>query len=196
MLKVEDKFLYIDLLLSTGYDYNSIYKVLETISLKSCEDIDNSIFSANNRIYRTPIIKIENYFILSHQLLIEAVSYLRYRVLKAEFTTDGGFKKNIKNRYDEFELKQLKKLLLDNNIDGGINLKVDKISAIRPYLSGKRVSKEIDFYFIYKNVLYTMEYKNQNIDNNLYEICKTYSKNIKNKSKHLRLIQVLKNNIN
>lgn len=40
-----------------------------------------------------------------------------------------------------------------------------------------------------------MEYKNQDIDNNLYEVCRSYSRNIKNKSKHLRLIEILKNNI-
>lgn len=191
---VEDKFLYTDMVLSTSYDYDSIYKVIEAMSLKSCEDVDSSIFSNDNRIFRTPIIKIDNYYILSHQLLSEAVAYLRYRVLKAN-TDKGGFKKKVKKGYDEFELKELEKLLLDNNIVGGINLEVDKISTLKPFLDSEGVSKEIDFYFIYKNVLYTMEYKNQAIDNNLYEICRSYSRNIKNKSRHLRLIEVLKNNI-
>lgn len=192
---VEDKFLYEDLLLSTGYDYDSIYKVIETISLKHCEDVDKSIFSLDNRIFRTPIIKVDNYYILSHQLLIEAVAYLRYRVLKKELTKNGKFKEKVKKNYDEFELKELRKFVLDNNLIGGINLEVEKFSFIKPYLKDKGISKEIDFYFVYKNVLYTMEFKNQDIDNNLYEVCSTYSINIKNKSKHLRLIEILKNNI-
>ncbi|AKC62877.1 Uncharacterised protein [Clostridium sporogenes] len=192
---VEDKFLYIDLVLSTGYDYDSIYKIIETISLKRCEDVDMSIFSSDNRIFRTPIIKVDNYYILSHQLLSEAVAYLRYRVLKNKFTTKGKFKEKVKENYDEFELKELRKLVLDNNLIGGINLNVEKLSFIKPYLNNKGISKEIDFYFVYKNVLYTMEYKNQDIDNNLYEVCRSYSRNIKNKSKHLRLIEILKNNI-
>ena len=192
---VEDKFLYIDLLLSTGYDYDSIYKVIDTISLKHCEDVDKSIFSFDNRIFRTPIIKVDNYYILSHQLLSEAVAYLRYRVLKNEFKIKKKFKKKVEENYDEFELKELRKLVLDNNLIGGINLKVDKFSFIKPYSNNKGISKEIDFYFVYKNVLYTMEYKNQDIDNNLYEVCRSYSTNIKNKSKHLRLIEILNNNI-
>ena len=191
---VEDKFLYIDLVLSTNYGYDSIYKVIEAISLKRCEDIDGSIFSANNRLFRTPIIKVDNYYILSHQLLSEAVAYLRYRVLKGEFTSKKEFRKKIKKDYNELELKKLEKLLLDNNLVGGINLNIDKIPTIRPYLN-KGVSNEVDFYFVYKNVLYTMEYKNQDIDNNLYDVCKSYSKNIQNKSRHLRLIEILKNNI-
>lgn len=191
---VEDKFLYIDLVLSTNYGYDSIYKVIETMSLNSCEDIDGSIFSANNRLFRTPIIKVDNYYILSHQLLSEAVAYLRYRVLKGEFTNKKGFKKKIKKDYNELELKKLEKLLLDNNLVGGINLNIDKIPTIRPYLN-KGVSNEVDFYFVYKNVLYTMEYKNQDIDNNLYDVCKSYSQNIQNKLRHLRLIEILKNNI-
>lgn len=192
---VEDKFLYIDMLLSTGYDYDAIYKVIDTISLKRCSDVDSSIFSNDNRIFRTPIIKVDNYFILSHRLLIEAVSYLRYRVLKTEFKNSDGYKEKVKKMYDEFELKELEKLLLDNNIVGGINFKIDKISTLKPYINKKGTSKEIDFYFVYKNVLYTMEYKNQDIDNNLYEVCRSYSVNIKNKSKHLKLIDILKNNI-
>lgn len=191
---IEDKLLYTDLLLSTEYGYDSIYKVIEAMSLKKCNDVDKSIFSIDNRIFRTPIIKVDNYYILSHQLLTEAVAYLRYRVLKTEFTNDGEFKEKVQKNYDEIELKELEKVLLDNHLVGGIDLKVDNISTIKPYLTGKGISKQIDFYFIYKNVLYTMEYKNQDIDSNLYEVCKSYSRNIKNKSKHLKLIEVLKNN--
>ena len=192
---IEDKLLYTDLLLSTDYDYDSIYKVIEVMSLQKCDDVDKSIFSNDNRIFRTPIIKVDNYYILSHQLLTEAVAYLRYRILKTEFTNNGKFKEKVQKNYDEIELKELEKLLLDNHLVGGIDLKVDNISAIKPYLTGKGISKQVDFYFIYKNVLYTMEYKNQDIDNNLYEVCKSYSVNIKNKSKHLKLIEILQNNI-
>ncbi|TCK98025.1 hypothetical protein EDC19_0436 [Natranaerovirga hydrolytica] len=190
---VDDKFLYTDLLKATGYSYDEIYKVVRSLSLKSCSNIDNSIFLSDNRLFRTPIIKVGEYYILSHQLLTEAVHYLSYRILKAKLTVNRDFKQNVEKNYDEVELIDLKELLFTNKIRGDINFQVNKISEIKPFLN-KGISGEIDFYFIYKNVLYTMEYKNQDIDSNLFEVCKTYSRNIKYKSKHLKLVEILRDN--
>lgn len=191
---VEDRFLYVDMIQSTGYGYDSIYNVLSSLSLKTSSNVEDSIFSNNNRLYRTPIIKLDNYYILSNDLLFESAQYLRHRVLRKEFTTNKRFEEKLIEFYDEFELKELENLIESNNITGGINLKIDKCKELQPLLV-KGISKEIDFYFVLDNVMYAMEFKNQKIDNNLYDMCKSYSKNVKNKDRHLRLIHVLRNNL-
>lgn len=58
-----------------------------------------------------------------------------------------------------------------------INLKLQSIKEVKSLFTKDGVSKEIDFYFIYNKTLYTMKYKNQDIDRNIYDIGKTYNRN-------------------
>lgn len=194
---VKDEFLYRDIQNSTGYSYNSIVKSIDSLCLKQCEKekIDDSIFSENNRIFRTPIIRINNYFVLSNYVLTEASAYLYHRVLKQEFLKTKSFKEKVKKDYDEHELKELKELIKRYNVPGDLNLNFQQSDFFKTLVAGKGISKEIDFYFIYKKVLYIVEFKNQYIDNSLVDVCKSYSKNISNIRKQLNLISILRENI-
>jgi hypothetical protein len=192
---VEDKFIYTDMVLTTGFGYDSLNSVLNTLSLNACEDVDSSIFSKDNRLFRTPIIKVDNHFILTNQLLMESSHYLRYRILKNELTKDKKFAKKIIKKYNEVDLKELQVLIDKYAITGGVNFQIDDIPEISEKINKKGISRELDFYFIHDKTLYTMEFKNQDIDSGLHEICKTYRKNIENKTKHLKLIEILKGSV-
>lgn len=192
---VEDNFLYFDINLCTGASIESIKKIIQALSLKRIEkNIEDDIFSINNRIFRTPIIKISNYFLISNYLLIEASHYFRYRILRKELSSNGDLKKKITKLYDERELSNLKMLLEKYEVFGGINLKLQSIKEVKSLFTKDGVSKEIDFYFIFNKTLYTMEYKNQDIDRNIYDISKTYNRNEGYVNKHLRMIEIIKKN--
>ncbi len=192
---VEDKLLYTDFITVTGENYDVIERLIGALSLAKCENIDNSIFSTGNRLYRTPIIKLDDCYILSNQLIIEAVHYLRYRILKKELSTSRDLNNMIKDLYDEFELQSLVELLDKHSLVGGVNFSIEKIAPLKKQVKESGISKEIDFYFVLDEVLYLAEFKNQDIDNSLFDICSSYSKNIKNKSKHLRMVELMNKNI-
>jgi hypothetical protein len=192
---IEDKLFYRDLILNGNANYDSIDKIIRVLSLKKCEEVDKSIFSTDNRLFRTPIIKIENYYLISHWLLVEVTHYLRNRILKKELSKKGSYNKMVKKLYDEYELTFLEELREKNNIHGGINLYLEEIPGLKDKFTSRGVSKEIDFYFIIEGVLYIVEFKNQNIDNSLLDVCKTYSKNMKNKSKHVLMRNLLEANM-
>lgn len=192
---VENEFLYYDICESTGASIESINKLIQAISLKKSEEhIDNDIFSTDNRIFRTPIIKIGNYFLLSHNLLVEATHYLRYRILKRELSNNDRLKNKIKRLYDEKELNGLQILIKKSGIIGDINFKFENFSELKALFKEGGITKEIDFYFIFNKTLYIMEYKNQDIDRNIYDVCKTYSKNEGYLKKHLRMVDIVKKN--
>ncbi|MBC2582290.1 hypothetical protein [Clostridium sp. DJ247] len=192
---VENKFLYHDICKSTGASIESTYRVVQAISLrKSEEHMDHNIFSTDNRIFRTPIVKIGNHFLLSHNLLVEAAHYLRYRILKSELSKDAGVKDKIEKLYDEKELNDLLLLIKKYGITGDINFKFEDFSELKTLFKGGGITKEIDFYFIFNKTLYIMEYKNQDIDRNVYDVCKTYSRNEGYLKKHLRMVDIVKKN--
>ncbi len=193
---VEDKFLYKDIIICTQSEENSVEKLIQSLVLKkSNRDVDEELFSEDNRIFRTPIIAVGNQFILSFYLLIESVHYLRYRILRRGLSKSKQIDKKIKRLYDEKELSVLKKLIDDYGIIGGMNIDLQKKHEVNKlFLNQKNVTKEIDFYFIFNGILYTMEYKNQDIDRTIHDIGKSYSRNEENVKKHIRMLNIIKDN--
>lgn len=193
---VEDSFLYLDIAMCTHAKEINIKKLIESLSLKKTKkDLDLEIFTENNRLFRTPIIPVKNYFIISFHLLIEATHYLKYRILRRNLSKDKQVNNKIKELYDEGELKILKNLIDDFKIVGGINVDLQKDRNIKKIIPDRsEITKEIDFYFIFREVLYTVEYKNQKIDQAIYDVSKSYSRNENNINKNMRMIRIIKEN--
>ncbi|SKC66369.1 hypothetical protein [Maledivibacter halophilus] len=192
---VEDKLLYYDMHIATGANVENIKKIIQAISLRKPEgSLEDAILSTDNRVFRAPIIKVDNYFIVSYYMLVEASHYLRYRILRKELSNDGNLKKQIKKLYDEKELKDLKELIMKYGVPGDVSFELESKKELKSLFKEKGITKELDFYFVYNKTLYTMEYKNQDIDRNIFEISKSYSRNKSNINKHLRLVDIIRKN--
>lgn len=193
---VEDKFLYFDISNCTNIKYKNIEKLINSLSLSKVKnDLNLGIFSEDNRLFRTPIIHIGNYLILSYYLLIESNHYLKYRIIRRNLSKDGQIDKRIKKLYDEIELESLKKLVDKYKITGDKNKDLQENNKIRNIICNKKgIKKEIDFYFIFRNILYVIEYKNQDIHTSLKDLNNNYTKNEKNVKRHKKVIEVIESN--
>src|SRR5699024_9971580 len=77
-----------------------------------------------NRLFRTPLIKIENYYILSNWLLLETVQYFKYRILKnhLSYNINKKIRNVVTKNFDEFELTTLDEIIKNKSHNKEINI--------------------------------------------------------------------------
>ncbi|MFK4305156.1 hypothetical protein ABH892_005340 [Paenibacillus sp. RC254] len=191
---IEEEALIEDICSKTKQSKLAINNMLKDLSLKPIDenDIYTITFSNDNRLFRTPLIKISNYFLISFFILIESATYFRYRILKNELDNKLARKtKNlVKENFDEIDIEKLRDNFEKGSIHYEINYQLNQqLKCKHLFENKKEVPQEIDCYFIKDKKLYIMELKNKDLQKNLHEI----SKSIKNTKKYLIRLKKLRN---
>lgn len=190
---IEDKALIFDIYSKTNQSEQAIKNMLEDLSLipTNDKDIYTQTFSNDNRLFRTPLIKISNYYLISYFTLSESSIYFRYRILKNEIRNKLDKKLNhlVKEDFNELSLIDLKDKLENSNIPWGINFEFNQYLKCK-YLfeNRKELPQEIDGYFIKNNYLYLVELKNKDLHRSLNDISKSVNKT----QTHLKSLNMLK----
>ncbi|MBJ7939066.1 hypothetical protein [Bacillus cereus] len=193
---IEKDALIIDMCFVTGKSRETIIKLLEDLSLNLAEDFFKEAFGKKNRIFRTPLIQIKNYFLISHMLLIEAAHLFRIRLLKDSLNTtiDNDTQNEITKTIDEQELNNLALLFKENNVVGQIGFELNKYNDCKELFKEKGVKQELDAYFIQDNILYIIELKNREPDRSLKELVGSITVNNKHIIKLLKLKHIVMQN--
>lgn len=178
---IEKEALVEDIYRKTGRDKFAIRLMLEDLVLKKCSKtlLIKSTFSDDNRLFRTPLIEIKDYYILPFYIFAESAQYFRQRILKNHLKKglDKKTKRLVERNYDEYDLKKLRSLLEKKYIIGDVNFDLNKFKECKElFKSNPSISQEIDFFYIKNNTLYLMELKNRDIDNSLYGLSQSLSK--------------------
>ncbi|NKC59073.1 hypothetical protein HED34_03740 [Vagococcus fluvialis] len=197
---IEDKLLIMDIKNKTGQSEKDIKNMLEELSLSpvSNQKYYEESFNSINRLFRTPLIKVENYYILSNWLLLESVQYLKYRILKKQLSFDVSkeISNAITDKFDEFELRTLNGLIRKNMLIGDINFSLNKNPVCKHLFENKKnLPQEIDFFVIKDKNLYIMEMKNNDLRRDLKGIKKDIENAKRGKSSYLAKLINLKNTI-
>lgn len=167
---------------------NVILTILNNFKFKivNHNQLEKVVIDKDKTIYKRPLIQINNFIIISRSLMLEAIILLQKRILKNDIEFINGKFNNMKKiLYDEINLTLLNKLINENNITGSINFSIE-INDLKQLNLKKGETKEIDFYMIKSGVLYIMELKNWNSNNNMVDC-------IKSKNKAFKIIRKLKN---
>ena len=178
---IEKEALVEDIYRKTGRDKFAIRLMLEDLVLKKSSKtlLIKSTFSDDNRLFRTPLIEIKDYYILPFYIFAESAQYFRQRILKNHLKKglDKKTKRLVERNYDEYDLKRLRSLLEKKGVIGDVNFDINKFKECKElFKSNPSISQEIDFFYIKNNTLYLMELKNRDIDKNLYELSQSLSK--------------------
>lgn len=176
---VEYSFLVYDLCKSLGISEQVASNLIENFKLHKINfnNLEQTVSGKSNRIFRNPIIQVGGFLILSHDMLIEACYLFEKRILKSDISRPNGkLNKMIKSLYDEEDLEQLSVFITDFNLTGGINYHLQENKFLKNIKFGSGDTEEIDFYLIYDNILYVMEYKNWDSERTLADITKLNNK--------------------
>ncbi|MBC2115028.1 hypothetical protein [Listeria booriae] len=187
---IEAKALIKDIHNKTGQSEANIKQMLHEISLfpVDIKKIYAESFSHSNRLFRTPIIKIGEYYMLSHGLLCESSQYFKYRILKNQlsFPIDKKIRNMITSEFDEAELNTLNDILEKSKAIGETNFLLNKnIYCRHLFQNEKNMPQEIDFYVIKEKNLYIMEMKNNDLSRSLKNIKKDINNTTKGQSSYV-----------
>ncbi|MGX7265863.1 hypothetical protein [Enterococcus crotali] len=180
MTFIESEALVEDIFRKTRKDKAAIRLMLDDLTLKkiSNDSIAKETFSNDNRLFRTPLIKIGNYYLVSFYTLLESSLYFRYRILKNHLKKglDRNTKNLVKENFDESDLKNLEQLLIDKKVLGKVNYDLNKNSNCKKLFAKEpSIAQEIDFYYIKDNTLHLMELKNRDISRSLHGVVQSAS---------------------
>jgi hypothetical protein len=191
---VEDEFLKLDIKKSIGLANADIQKLLDSLSLKSSNNIERDIFKDENRLFLTPLINIGKHYLVSYNLMIESAHYFRKRILKENLSKNRRVKQKIESKYDEIELEELSNLMTTCGIINGTNKSLEVNDKLKALFCEKGVTKEVDLYFIKSGVLNVVEYKNHELARNMYEVVKHCDKSEDDVKKCLRMVAKIDEN--
>lgn len=178
---IEKEALVEDIYRKTGRDKFAIRLMLDDLALrKSSENLlIKSTFSDDNRLFRTSLIEIKDYYLLPFYTFAESALYFRQRILKNHLKKglDKKTKRLVERKYDESDLQRLKVFLSEKGITGNVNYDLNKFQECKKlFESNPSISQEVDFYYIKNSTLHLMELKNRDIDNSLYGLSQSLSK--------------------
>lgn len=178
---IEDKLLILDIKAKTGQSEEQIKKMLYELTLTPMKNQKyyEEAFNPSNRIFRTPLIKIDNYYILSNWILLECTQYFKYRILKNQlsFHINRKIRNEITQNFDEIELEKIDTLIHDNSLIGDTNFSLNKHYLCKHLFQNKKdLPQELDCYIIKDRNLYIMEMKNNDLNRNLKSIKKDINK--------------------
>ncbi|ALS01044.1 hypothetical protein ATZ33_06580 [Enterococcus silesiacus] len=185
----------------TGQNEVYIKSMLDEITLSPIDmkDIYAASFSPKNRLFRTPLIKIGGYYLLSYWILSETSQYFKYRILKNQlsFTISKKIRNMITNDFDEFELITLKDIIKTTNLPGDINFQLNNnVFTKKLFENKKNLPQEIDFYVIKNKNLYIMEMKNNDLNRSLKNVQNDIHNVLKGEKAYLTKLKNLKKVMN
>ncbi|WP_158087922.1 hypothetical protein [Clostridium botulinum] len=191
---IEGELLKLDINKSIGLANSDIQKLLDSLSLKSSDNIEKDILNDKNRLFLTPLINVGKYYLVSSNLMIESAHYFRKRILKGNLSNNSRVKRKIENKYDEIELQELKYLMTKRGIINGINKSLQVNDKFKKLFCEKGITKEVDFYFIKSGVLNIIEYKNHELARNMFEIVKRCDEDENDVKRYLRMVNKIDEN--
>lgn len=134
-------------------------------------DTSQYFWSSNNRLFRTPLIELESFYLLPTFTLMEAARYLPKRILTREDGTKGGYNKFVElKEFDEYDLSAVQEYLNGWNIGSFINFNLSKIEQLKDKIEEKKITKEYDLFYLYQGVLFIWDLKNWGFEHNLFEV--------------------------
>lgn len=145
----------------TGIPAEGAKNMVDYMLLKDVlkEEVLDTIFSDNKRVFRAPIVQIEGFLLISFPLMVEASKIFRYRILKREITNDNKTNDLIKKLFDEFDLSRISLLCESMGIKFKQNWELAKELKDIEFIKG--ISKEIDFAFVINKILYLVQLKDK-----------------------------------
>lgn len=171
-------------------------KLIECLVLGK-NDLKNKIniieFSCKreNRIFYSPIIEVDDYYIFSPWNLKEATEYFPLRILKRDLSVKFSKKVNglIKKYFDEIKLSELDNMLRKVGKITKINYDLGKNDYLKKDLeSVKGIPHELDLLFFNDRELVIVDSKNYHIEFSIKEMDITKNK-IRNEESKLRRIR-------
>lgn len=134
---------------------------------------EQHFWSSNNRLFRTPLIELERFYLLPTFTLMESAVYLPKRILTREDGTKGSYEKFVKlNEFDEYDLLNIKEYLNNWNIGSLINYNLSTINSLKEKIKEKKITKEFDLLYVYRDKLFIWDLKNWGFEFNLFEVKK------------------------
>lgn len=189
-LSIADKdLLPLDIMLSQKLSYQGVNNIMNVFTLNN-EDFykqkDNSninkmkksnhMCSANSRLFRAPIIRLETKILVPTYTWIESLNYLSLRILNRDIFSDmvtNEWNELIKKTYDEYDLPELKQHLQEKNINAQINVNLAQVQELKKDIESiKKMPHEIDLLYINKNSLVIMDLKNYGVQHNFTDVRK------------------------
>ncbi|MBS4220557.1 hypothetical protein KHA96_19850 [Bacillus sp. FJAT-49711] len=149
--------------------------------------------SANSRLFRTPIIRLETKILVPTYTWLESLNYLSLRILNRDIYSDmvtNTWNELIKKSYDEYDLPELELFLHEKNINAQINIDLAQIPELKKDIKSiKKMPHEIDLLYFEKNSLVIMDLKNYGIQHNFMDVRKVVDKINEQKTKMNKLRQ-------
>ncbi|WP_077595932.1 hypothetical protein [Oceanobacillus kimchii] len=149
--------------------------------------------SANSRLFRTPIMRLETKILVPTYTWLESLNYLSLRILNRDIYSDmvtNTWNELIKKSYDEYDLPELEIFLHEKNINAQINIDLAQIPELKKDIKSiKKMPHEIDLLYFEKNSLVIMDLKNYGIQHNFMDVRKVVDKINQQKIKMNKLRQ-------
>lgn len=205
-LSVADKeLLPLDIMLNQKLSYKGVNNLMNIFTLNKEEFYEqkdnasdkmkksNHMGSANSRLFRAPIIRLETKILVPTYTWLESLSYLSYRILNRDVFSDkvtDTWNELIKKTYDEYDLPRLKMFLHEKNINAQINVDLAQMKDLKKDIESiKKMPHEIDLLYFEENSLVIMDLKNYGIQNNFTDVRKVVQNINRQKAKMNKLRQ-------
>lgn len=127
-------------------------------------------WSSDNRLFRTPLIELETFYLVPTFTFMESAMYLPKRILTREDGTKGNYDKFVKlDEFDEYDLPIIREYLNNWNIGSLTNFNLSQIKQLKEKIEEKKITKEYDLLYLYKDNLFIWDLKNWGFEYNLFE---------------------------
>ncbi|QPQ30834.1 hypothetical protein [Lysinibacillus sp. JNUCC 51] len=208
-LTIADKeLLPLDIMLNQKLSYQGVNNLMNTFTLNKedfYEQKDNSndkkmkksnhMGSANSRLFRSPIIRLETKILVPTYTWLESLLYLSSRILNRDIFSDmvtDTWNELIKKTYDEYDLPKMKLYLHEKNINAQINVDLAQMKDLKKDIESiKKMPHEIDLLYFEENSLVIMDLKNYGIQNNFTDVRKVVANINRQKAKMNKLRQFI-----
>ena len=206
-LSIADKdLLPLDIMLNQKLSYQGVNNLMNIFTLNKEDFYDqkdnssdkkmkkrNHLSSANSRLFRAPIIRLETKILVPTYTWLESLNYLSHRILNRDIFSDmvtETWNELIKKTYDEYDLPRLKLYLHEKNINAQINVDLAQMKDLKKDLESiKKMPHEIDLLYFEDKSLVIMDLKNYGIQHNFADVRKVVQKISKQKAKMNKLRQ-------
>jgi len=202
-LSIADKeLLPLDIMLNQKLSYQGVTNLINIFTLNKKDfyeqknnsgDKSNHMGSANSRLFRAPIIRLDTKILVPTYTWLESLHYLSHRILNRDIFSDmvtDTWNELIKKTYDEYDLPRLKLYLHEKNINAQINVDLAQIEELKKDLESiKKMPHEIDLLYFEEKSLVIMDLKNYGIQHNFTDVRKVVQKINPQKAKMSKLRQ-------
>lgn len=201
----DSELLPLDIMFNQGLESRGVNNMMRIFTLnndefyeKNSSKNENHLGSANNRLFRAPIIKLDSKILIPTYTWLESLKYLSLRILRRNIFSDiitDTWNEMVKQTYDEYDLYRLKADLKSKNFDVYTNVDLSQNSLIKKKLeSVKKMPHEIDLLYFNKGNMFIFDLKNYGMQHNFSDVRKVVQKINKQKGKMNRLKQFISDN--